>query len=267
MRGSQAAIYGEELRRKFNLHYDNIFSGASPGLNDYELSLLLTQAQREVLISFYNGTARGDSFDSSERLKSLLAGYTSKKTILADDTIEPTDPPTETFSYADAVLGNDVWFILKENLVFSAGISGAPKQTLVKPISHDDFWVLADNPLKSPDKYLTRAWRLDESMVVDDLIQRSARLVYSLNAPLVSYNFTYLIKPEPIIISDLTDSGTGFSIEGIEVMSEDDISIPDQLITDMQLRDYIINRAVELATRDYKQNNLESQVALNSQTI
>ena len=46
---------GQEIRDIFNLHYDNIMSAASPGLNDYEISLYLTQAHKEIIYNYYSG--------------------------------------------------------------------------------------------------------------------------------------------------------------------------------------------------------------------
>lgn len=60
---------GQEIRDIFNLHYDNIMSAASPGLNDYEISLYLTQAHKEIIYNYYSGNNKGDSFDSSEKLE------------------------------------------------------------------------------------------------------------------------------------------------------------------------------------------------------
>lgn len=261
MTGAQAAVYGLELKNLFNVHYNNLNSTSSPGINDYELSLYLTQAHRERIYNLYDGTVKGSSFDVDEKTKVLLSYYTKAASLSLGQLLNVGDPPTDTFSYKDAVLPDEVWWLLKENLVFNPGFNNKIKQTLVKPISHDTFWMLVDNPFKSPDKFLSRAWRLDISNSTN---HRTVRLVYTQDAPLVSYNFTYLTRPEIIVISDLSDSGTNLSIEGTIISSVDDINIPDALIYDMQLRDYIINRAVELATRDYKQNTLDSQLILNS---
>ena len=72
---------GQEIRDIFNLHYDNIMSAASPGLNDQEIALYLTQAHKEIIYNYYSGNNKGDSFDSSEKTRTYLSHYVKSETI------------------------------------------------------------------------------------------------------------------------------------------------------------------------------------------
>ena len=57
-----------EWRIEFDLLYNNILSDQAPGLNDYERSVILTQAQEEVVITLYSG----------RRLEPFLGGRSNR---------------------------------------------------------------------------------------------------------------------------------------------------------------------------------------------
>ena len=44
-----------DFREQFDLYYNNISSNQAPGLNDYEKSVFLTDAQEECVLGLYNG--------------------------------------------------------------------------------------------------------------------------------------------------------------------------------------------------------------------
>ena len=71
---------GDEVREIFNLKYNNINSGVSPGLNDYEISLFLTEAQKEVIENFYSGSMKGYSFEQMEKIRKNLSVLTKENT-------------------------------------------------------------------------------------------------------------------------------------------------------------------------------------------
>jgi len=74
---------GDEFREIFNLKYNNINSGVSPGLNDYEISLYLTEAQKEIIEGFYSGSMKGFSFEQQEKIRKNLSAITKEtKTVL-----------------------------------------------------------------------------------------------------------------------------------------------------------------------------------------
>ena len=242
-----ATTTAAEIRQKFNLHYDNILSGDAPGINDYELSLLLTQAYREIIYNYYKGTISGESVDQTEYVKALLSDITKPGSVSGASLVVSTDPLTSNLTYTYAVLPTDAWLLLKE----SVKIGDRP--TIVKPINQDEFWILVENPFRSPNKY--RAWRLDESRT-----NPTSREVLLISSETVQkYNFSYIQKLKPIVLSTLSNIMTGLVIEGVSIES-----IPDPIKTNEWLRDLVINRAVELATRDYKGNDLQSQIVTNS---
>lgn len=45
----------KEFSNEFDVLYNNIMSNAAPGLNEYEKSVFLTQAQEELVVNLYSG--------------------------------------------------------------------------------------------------------------------------------------------------------------------------------------------------------------------
>lgn len=245
------AITALELKNKFNLHYDNVLSGAAPGFNDYEISLFLTQAFKEIVYNYYNGNTKGESVDQTERMKSILSGLTNRVTLTKvageSSPIVTSEVLVTGFLFNKIKLTDKVQFILREEVKQSNG------NVLVKPISQDEFWVVIGNPHRQPNKY--RALRLDES---SDSTTTRELLIVSYG-DIQTYSATYIIKQPPIILTTLTDIMAGLTIEGSSAAS-----IPIIVANNPWLADMIINRAVELATRDYKTNTIETQMGLNS---
>lgn len=245
------AITAQELRNKFNLHYDNILSGSAPGLNDYEISLFLTQAFKEIIYNYYNGNTKGESVDQTERMKFILSGMTNRltltKTAVPESPIITSEVLVKDFFFNKIVLPDKVQFILREE------VKQNNVNVLVKPITQDEFWIVIGNPHRQPNKY--RALRLDET---SDSATTRELLIVSYG-DIQTYSATYIIKQPPIILSTLTAILAGLTIEGSSAAS-----IPNIVANNPWLADMIINRAVELATRDYKTNTIETQMGLNT---
>lgn len=249
-----------ELLQKFNLHYDNILSAAAPGLNEYEVSLYLTQAHREVVSSYYNGVMGGDTVDSTEAVKSLIPRY------ILSDSIQVTNlTPNQIeglYSYV-VTLNPKVLQLLGERLK-GPNTSGATiRNVTVKPVNIDVLYRLMRNPFRRPSDL--RVWRLDETSD-EDTTDRQIILISSedLSSNNFQYIYTYMKEPEPIILVDL-DSEEWTSIGDLSIMGQKKANVDGDLGDKISptLWELIINRAVELATRDYKNNTLNTQIALN----
>jgi hypothetical protein len=86
---------GDEIREIFNLKFNNINSGTSPGLNDYEISLYLTEAQKEVIENFYAGSVKGFTFEQMEKIRKNLTDVTVESTF----TIRDVTPKNSIYKY------------------------------------------------------------------------------------------------------------------------------------------------------------------------
>lgn len=249
-----------ELLQKFNLHYDNILSAAAPGLNEYEISLYLTQAHREVVSSYYNGVMGGDTVDSTEAVKSLIPRYILSDSIqitqLAPNQIEGL------FSYI-VDLNSQVLQLLAERIKGPNNSEEVVRNILVKPINIDVLYRLMRNPFRRPSDL--RVWRLDQTSN-EDTTERQIILISNedLASEDFQYIYTYMKEPEAILLVDL-DSEEWTSIGDLSIMGQKRANVDGDLGDKISptLWELIINRAVELATRDYKENTLNTQIALN----
>lgn len=245
-----------ELMQKFNLHYDNILSAAAPGLNEYEVSLFLTQAHKEVVASYYNGVMGGDSIDSTEATKSLISRYILTDSIVPTDLEE--DIPINGVNIYKIELKEDVLQLLAERLYKKEDSNNI----IIKPVLIDQVYRLLQNPFRKPSDI--RAWRLD--IYNSDSKLRQIKLITNFDATDYKYIYTYMKEPEPIILVNLNED-PWISIGDLSIMGEKLNTVDGEEGLDKKISptlwELIINRAVELATRDYKENNLNAQIALN----
>lgn len=243
-----------EFDKEFDLLYDNISSNGAPGLNKYEKSVLLTRAQDELVKSIYspfNGIQK--SFESSENrrreLNELVLPYSS----------------TDSFT-SNAGLSNlsvffpipeDVYYIIQEEIEVTFKDTCAADPILeVKPITHDEYNTIKKSPFRKPNK--KRAWRLDISR------QNNSQNVEIISeyVPL-KYRMRYVKKPNPIILSnfelDPELQGMSLTVEGANTITECELN--------SEIHRNIIDRAVELAIRGYRENSLQSNVELNKRNV
>lgn len=238
-----------ELKNEFLIHYNAIATNSAPGLDDYEISVFLTKAQLEIVKNYYNpnGNKYKDGFENSEKrrtdLKELVKDYKST-TIIPSTTAISTD--SKFFK-----IPNDVFAILHEYGKVSSSDCLNGELLSVYPKTHDEYSIQIDNPFKNPDR--ATIWRLNTSMIGSDK-------VVELISPytLSMYQFRYIKFPRPIVISDLsvTFPGEGLSIDGVTAQQTSEL--------DQEVHREIVDRAVELALRDYKPSNLESKIQLDS---
>lgn len=227
-----------EFRIEFDTLYDNITSGAAPGLDDYERSYFLSKAQDELVKTWYD-----KRFEQSERIRRTLDNLVSTTSTTKIGTGERFITETELFSLPD-----DVQYILAERVELPDSTS-----IYVKPIKVDDINIAINNPFQRPSvKRIEKfALRLDRGL------EGNTRVVELLlfDSDIEKYIVRYLRKPKAIILSDLTEIGGGLSIEGEtnETQCELDSSVH---------RD-IIDRAVELALEAFEQQRLQTKVQLN----
>lgn len=210
---SQVTISGEQ------------FSKNDIVLDEYEKSVLLTQAQEEIVRGLYNGNLTGKSFEETEELKRSLSS--SIKTIVLQPI--PTSDKVLTTSSKLFQLPEDVWFITYEHVTV-----GRVTEDIVKviPMRQDEWHKVKDNPFRKPtDK---KVIRLDYGANMVELISNGASLT--------DYLVKYLSKPSPIILVSLP--------EDLSINGEQDIT-ECQLNT--ALHRIILERAVQLAYKRFPQ--------------
>lgn len=226
-----------ELWQKFNILWNNIVSDKAPGLEKYEVSVFLTQAQEALVKDYFSNrsNALAEGFDDSIRRQSDFRTLLSTKALslvnsASDSTTDfNTRSTTRHYEYP-----SDAFLVLNEEVKVTTNNVG--KYYTVVPISYDEYARLMMRPYKYPPKGMV--WRLlthtgtasGRSYQVIDLIGN----IPTTSA--VDYRMRYVKRPSPIILEDLP---TGLTIGGEALQME--CKLPEHL------HDEILQRAVMLA--------------------
>lgn len=256
-----------DIRDTFNLRYNNINSGVSPGINDYEISVFLTSAQRQVVDEYYSGTLlKQETFESTERARKALSGLVDKLEVVVDPSSSVTVPGVPAVAYACIPVPSpgENWLALSEFVrLVQVPYGGSCLHGLlldVEVISLDSLSRGMKNPFRRPGS--EHVYRVDmqgqEIMIVSRGLLRDPRVH-------CEYQLVYLRFPGPLILTDLRDFALGHGLVDYDLTIDNEY-LPTALplpYGDLVL-DVIIDRAVLLATMDYKENTLSNRAALNA---
>lgn len=242
----------KEFSNEFDIHYNSIASNQAPGLDLYEKSVFLSKAQLQVVKNYFNPLGnkykQGFEQNSSRRaaLRELIYSHTSKSGItdspnsIGDDSIFFSTP-------------DDLFLIVKESAkVISDDSCINGKYLRVVPKTHDEYDMQIKNPFKRPNKKLI--WRLDFHSINTGI--KNVELITSEKG-ISEYTVRYVKYPEPIILTNL---GTAFPSESISI---DNKTIEQTCKLDVSVHREILDRAVELATMDYKPQELQARAQVN----
>lgn len=184
---SQRASFGEG-----NLKQDIV-------LDEYEKSQFLTEAQEQIVISYYNGhNSTLDSFEKTEEIRRYLSS------LIQTAELSPIEYEGKLLSENSQVfsLPNALWFITYESAKLGSSTDSClnDKEVQVVPVTQDEYYRTNENPFKGPG--FRRALRLDISGNKVEIVSK-----YTISKYLVRY----INKINPIILEPLSD---GLSING-----------------------------------------------------
>lgn len=163
-------------------------------LDEYEKSLYLTKAQESVVISLYNGTLTGNSFEKTEELRRYLCDLVRTWSTTTQEQKEGLTSDSYFFNIPD-----DVLFITYESVKSKDERLGCAKDSIMEvvPVTQDELHKINRNPFRMSNK--RRVLKLDVEGNTVELISK-----YSI----AEYQVRYLSKPEPIILVDLPEGLT-----------------------------------------------------------
>ena len=212
----------QEFSNEFDILYNNIMSNSAPGLNEYEKSIFLTQAQEVLVLDIYRGKFDENSFESTEEVSDYINTLVRQSKIT--DTVEGNGISTNSVFYQ---LPNDIWFITYESVILRDNNLDCKngQEVIVKPITQDEYYSISKNPFRGAND--RRVLRL--------LSDNKAELISKYR--IESYLIRYLSKPEPIILDNL--STYGVTINGKSKITECKLNPAVHRI--------LLNRAVQLA--------------------
>ena len=257
----------------------NFGEGASKAdvtLDEYEKSVLLTQAQDLVVKSYFysNQNSQGQGFDDSERRQvdfSSLIKVTTLSPVeyesgeeapvfddrgiiyqmplkkipkpsgeLDEDTYEEIEEDSDHVYVKNTT---DVLFILNEKLVVTEGNPVTKKENyVIVPLNYKEYDREMSKAYSQPLK--KQAWRLFQNQSAGFDVQSELIPIWDISEDLTGddptkvavYKIRYVKRPDPIVLVNLPD---GLSIDGVTVQTE--CTLNPILHVD------ILNRAVELA--------------------
>lgn len=218
----------EELKREFMFKYDAASNGG-PDLNNYEISVCLTQAAKDIYNAAYQ------SYETSETSKRILAPFISSIT----DVPELITDPFTNFKTYEFTLPNDVNYRIRDLVI----LKGCIKNPEVKLIDKDHLSSALVNPYKQPNK---------RKVLREDLSLTKIKLYSELDV--TNYKVEYLKKDNPIVVANLEDDPELNGDESLEGVNTESLTLIDGLF-----HDRIIDRAVVLAISITRENSLQTK--------
>lgn len=233
----------QEFNTNFDLLYNNIASNQAPGLDEYEKSVFLTNAQLELVKNYFNpkGNKYQEGFDQSPKRQLDFSTITDLKVYNITDALTNVVKFNEesiVFPYNDNFL-----FIIQELATVTDSVTGTAKNINIRSITNVEYMMAMNKPYKYPFKH--EGWR-----IIHNTEDRKLELLLSYGDRLRSYKIRYIKRPTPIILTDL--STLGLTIDGM--------SAPTDCILDEAMHAEIVQRAVELAKMSYASQNVQENI-------
>lgn len=207
---------------KFKDEFGDVTNIFTVKLDEYEKSVLLTEAQEMLLKELFIGT-----FDKSEQVQMYYMSLVS--------VAEITVPEVGVQAYSDNgiiyKLPSDNFWVINERIVDASG-----DLFVVVPIHYKEYDRISSKPYFKPLK--RQAWRLYKGTAPGQLNEYAE--IIKRNSPVISkYVVRYIRKPNPIILEDIGS----LQIRGVSTASEcelHELAHPD-----------ILQKAMELALARY----------------
>jgi hypothetical protein len=224
---------------------------SAPSIDDYELSVYLSKAQLELVKNYYDplSNRKQKGFEATEKrrrdLNQLVKDYKTSDTISNSFNID-----SQSKFY---IVPNDLFLIVNEKAKITSEDCFNNKILSIKPISYDEYNIQVDNPFEKPNSKI--AWRLDLSNVNNTKVIEIVS-PYNVSGSL-EYQIRYVKYPKPIIITNLN---TAFPSDNLTI---DGISAETPCELNTEICREILDRAVLLATADYKSQNLQVKAQMS----
>ena len=220
-------------------------------LDEYEKSVLLTQAQDIILKQYFEGGGVNGGFDDSARRQVDFSNLITVEELTKEisPTITTYDERSIVYKTPATTPGKSkILYILNEKIVVST-TSGSPavttkRQYVVVPINYKEYDRQMSKAYAQPLK--KQAWRLFQDngpsgVSTVDLYSEIIPVEGSIVTPEdPKYKIRYIRRPQPIVLTNLDfTTQADLEIDGVKTISECELNP----ILHME----ILNKAVELA--------------------
>lgn len=201
---------------KHTPEFGNQASLADVSFDEYEKSLFLTQAQDQIVKSYFmsNVDTTGGGFDGSARRQ---VDFSSLITVDKEDPVNITTEQSErTFDDRGILFSlpmengiTKVLFILNEKLLVTNSITGTTKSYVIVPINYREYDREMSKAYAQPLK--KQAWRLFNNNATGFDVQSEIIPNYYIAHPnegtnSYKYYIRYVKRPQPIVLTDLPDN-------------------------------------------------------------
>jgi hypothetical protein len=199
----------QEWEIGFDQLYNNITSNKAPGLNSFEKSRFLTDAQEAIVVGLYNGSF-GKAFESTEDVSNYLAPLVAQanfEQVITGDF--PKVSATKSFIFELPDGKPEILFRTLELCTLTEDCGDV--QAVVVPVTQDEYWRTSRDPFKRQnERKVLRLIYSDASVADGNLsVQKYSELISDFT--IKDYTVRYIKRPEPIILRDLPN---GLSIQG-----------------------------------------------------
>ena len=198
-----------------------------PNFDEYEKSVFLTEAQKQLVTSLYTGkNPYRESFEFTEETRRYLESLVRTKVYTTEEASDDSSLLSKALSVNSVFfsLPKDLAFITLEQVVFDDESLGClnGKTATVQPVTHDQYGKLRKNPFRGSSK--NKVLRIDTGEGYVELISD-----YKIG----SYTLKYLSKPEPIILTELEN----LTIDGFSEVTDCKLNpMVHSMILDMAVR-------------------------------
>ena len=221
-----------EFKDEFLTKFDSMSTNSAPGLDDYIISLYLTEAQEELVKAAFdprhNTIKRGfEQIDMKRKQLQHLIKQLVRAPIQAMPFSSNRNLHINSLIY---MLNVNIFITVAEFIEIKDPICDDPTIVPVVPILHDAFTELARDPFSQPNGL--RAWRLDSGTAGNfenvEIVSKKSYLRYVIR---------FIEKPKPIIVGDISNlNNQSYTIDGFSSPSTSQLN-------SVVHRD-IVNRAV-----------------------
>ena len=190
----------QDFSLEFDILWNNIMSNQAPGLNEYEKSVFLTQAQEALVLDIYTGN-NTDSFESTEAATEAINTLVKE----ASPELDKSSSEFNGILIYSAILPEDLWYKTGElaeikDDSFNCGETSTRTVDVI-PTTQDRWYRTMSSPFRGPT----------ERQVIRMMTPSKEGVLLYSRYEITKYIVRYLSKPDPIILVDLED---GLNIEG-----------------------------------------------------
>ena len=251
-----------EFKIEFNKLYDNLATDGAPGVDPYEISLFLTEAQEDIIRALVTGSPQlsilNKTFEIDEDVRRSLNKIVKQYNTTSITSKEGITVDNSYFINVDSTDLENMWWVIWEQAKANITDCNKTKWLKVVPIMHDEANEMLSDPFINLDNHIIYRVDLNIEGIDTSFANKSGFELLSKNT-VSEYKNRYIEKPEPIIVEDIQGTGQwlNFYPAGAN-LTVDGEHTPATCKLNSKIHRIILYKAVELAMAAYKDGSLQT---------